>query len=92
MGLGTLDPSFPITEWDRLLHKAVITLNLLRNAQVAPKILAYAYVFGQYDINSNPMAPPGTKVVIYDKHAKQGSWQYHGSEGHYVSPALEHYQ
>ena len=30
-GLATIDPTFPIREWDRLLPQAEITLNLLQN-------------------------------------------------------------
>ena len=29
-GLATCDPSLPISEWDRLLPQATLTLNLLR--------------------------------------------------------------
>ena len=32
-GLASLPPSFPISEWDRLLEQALLTLNLLRNAR-----------------------------------------------------------
>ena len=28
-GIASLDPDFPITEWDRLLEQAFLTLNLL---------------------------------------------------------------
>jgi hypothetical protein len=39
--LSGVDNSFPINEWDSLLPQAILTLNLLRNANVAPKISAY---------------------------------------------------
>ena len=29
-GLATLDPDFPLSEWDRLIPQAKITINLLR--------------------------------------------------------------
>ena len=29
-GFSTTDPNFPVSEWDRLLDQATITLNLLR--------------------------------------------------------------
>lgn len=66
-GLGTVDPTFPIAEWDQLLTQATMTLNLLQNSRINPRLSAYTYVHGQYDFNSNPMAPTGTKVVIHDE-------------------------
>ena len=45
-GLATVDPDFPLAEWDRLIPQANITLNLLRSARVNPKLSAYAYIFG----------------------------------------------
>ena len=37
-GLCSCDPAFPITEWDRLLPQAVLTLNLLGAARVNPRL------------------------------------------------------
>ena len=31
-GLYTVDPDFPVAQWDQLLDQAEITINLLRNA------------------------------------------------------------
>ena len=36
-GLSTTDPNFPVSEWDRLLDQATITLNLLRQSRVIQK-------------------------------------------------------
>lgn len=49
--ITTIDPNFPLYEWDRLIDQAGITLNLLRSAQVNPKLSAYAYIFGKFDYN-----------------------------------------
>ena len=59
-GLATTNSDFPISEWDRLLQRAEITLNLLQNSHVNPNLSAYAYLFGDYSFNKSPMAPPGT--------------------------------
>lgn len=66
-GLASTDPSFPVSEWDRLLPHAVITLNLLCNSRVNNKLSAYAFLFGNFNFNATPLAPPGTKVVIHKK-------------------------
>ena len=36
-GLASVDPNFPLSEWDRLVQQANITLNLLRSARTNPK-------------------------------------------------------
>ena len=51
------------------------------------KLSAYSYLFGNFDFNRIPLAPPGTNVLIHS-----GSWDYHGVEGWYVGPSLEHYR
>ena len=71
MGLTSVDPSFPITQWDRLLQQAELTLNLLRKCRVNPNLSAYAYIFGNFDFNKTPLAPPGTKVAVYVKPEKE---------------------
>ena len=44
--LASVDPNFPLSEWDRLIKQANITLNLLRSARSNPNISAYTYMFG----------------------------------------------
>ena len=91
-GLSSLDPAFPITEWDRLIFQAFVTLNLLRNARANTKLSSYAYLFGVFDFNKTPMAPPGTKVLVHSKPSKRASWDTHGIEGWYVGPSMQHYR
>ena len=35
-GLASLDPQYPVSEWDQLLEQAFLTLNLLRVARNNP--------------------------------------------------------
>ena len=44
-GLASLDPDYPVQEWDRLLDQAFITLNLLRTARANPALSAYTFLF-----------------------------------------------
>ena len=90
-GLCTANPNFPVAEWDRLLPQAVLTINLLRNSRVNPALSSYAYLFGNFNFNSTPLAPPGTKVVAYSTPSNRTSWGPHGLEGWYVGPSLDHY-
>ena len=90
--LASCDPKFPIAEWDRLLDQAELTLNLLRNSRVNPKLSSHAYLFGNFDFNSTPIAPPGTKVQVQIKTGQRGSWSYHSEDGWYVGRAINHYR
>ena len=87
-GFASCDKDFPLAEWDRLLVQSELTLNLLHTSRVNPKLSAYAYLFGNFDFNKTPLAPPGTKVLIHKKTKVCGSWDYHGVEGWYVGPSL----
>ena len=89
-GLASRDPNFPLHLWDRLLPQAQLTLNLLRPSRTNPS--AYAQLFGQFDFNKTPIAPPGTRVLAHEKPAQRASWAPHGIEGWYIGPAMEHYR
>ena len=77
---------------DRLVPQAELTLNLLQNSQVNPKLSAWAYVFGQFDYNTTPLSPLGTKVIVHVKPQKCASWDPHGLNGFYVGLAMDHYR
>ena len=66
-GFSTTDQYFPIIEWDQLLSQLLITLNLLRNSRVNPALSEYAYLFGPYNFNKFPMAPPETHMIVHKK-------------------------
>jgi hypothetical protein len=91
-GLCTTDPNFPVTLWDKLLPQAVLTLNLLRTSRINPSLSAYAQVFGQFDFNRTPLAPPGTRALVFEDPQTRLGWAPHGKEAWYIGPALEHYR
>ena len=91
-GLCSTDPSFPLHLWDKLVPQALITLNLLRSAHINPQLSAQALIFGSFDFNRTPLAPPGTKVLIHEKPNNRETWAAHGVEGWYLGPALNHYR
>ena len=57
-----------------------------------PYLSSYAYLFGPYDFNKSPMAPPGTRVIVHNKPGNQRSWFHHGTTGWYIGPSLDHYR
>ena len=90
--LASVDPDFPLAQWDLLLQQTNITINLLRSARCNPKLSAYAYLFGNFNFQATPLAPPGTRVIAFKTPQTRTSWAPHGEEGWYVGPALNHYR
>jgi hypothetical protein len=79
--IAATDPKFPLSEWDRLIPQTNITINLLRNARVNPKLSAYSYIYGEFNFRATPLAPPGTKVVAHISPDKRGTWELNGEMG-----------
>jgi hypothetical protein len=91
-GLCSIDKSFPMHLWDRLLPQAVITLNMLITSRINPKLSASTHIDGQYDFNRAPMGPPGTRIIAHETPSRRRTWGPHGQDGWYIGQALEHYQ
>ena len=80
-GLATCDKTYPITEWDQLLLRAELTLNLLQNSRLNPKLSSWVYLNGNHDFNSHHLAPPGTRVIIHTKPSNRKSLAFHSQMG-----------
>ena len=91
-GLSGLDPKFPIKQWDRLIQQANFTLNLLHSARLNLKLSAHAFVHGNFDFTSTPLAPPGTKLIAHTKVTQRSTWGTRGEEGWYIGPSLNHHR
>jgi hypothetical protein len=85
-------PDFPLRLWDRLLPQAQLTLNLLRQSRINPRLSAQAFLNGPFDFNRTPLAPLGTKTLVHEKPKQRGTWASHGVEGWYINHAPEHYR
>ena len=58
-------------------NQAEITLNILRRSRIDPTESEFNQLNGyKYDYNAFPMAPPGTRAVIY---IRTDGPQYHAS-------------
>lgn len=90
--LATTDPCFPATAWDLLLPQTELTLNVLRPCASDSSISAWERVCGPWDFSARPIAPMGTRVLIFEGRDDRRSWEPHGKEGWYVGPAQEHYR
>ena len=72
-GVATCHSDFTLREWDRLLHQVDLTLNLLRNSRLNPKLSVWKYVFRNHDSNKCSLRPPGIKIIIHTKPGKRAS-------------------
>ena len=90
--LAGVDNSFPINEWDSLIPQTILTLNLLHNANVAPKISAYAYHHGPFDYGRMPLAPIGCAVQFHVKPGRRRTWGEQSTDGWYIGASPEHYR
>jgi hypothetical protein len=91
-GLSSVDPTFPLLLWDRLLPQAEITLNLLRTSRLHPQLSAAAHFHGLMDYNKTAFAPPGYKIIAHEKPGKRRTWAPHGQHGYSLGPAMHHYR
>ena len=91
-GLATVDIDFPVQLWDEFLPQAQMTLNMLRTSRQNNNKTAFEELHGPFDFNKTPIAPLGTKALIYDDPDSRTSWAPHGTNAYYVSPALQHYR
>eukprot|EP00804_Cyclotella_cryptica_P013523 CCRYP_017243-RA/>CCRYP_017243-RA protein AED:0.41 eAED:0.30 QI:0/0/0/1/1/1/5/0/1642 len=92
-GLCSTDSNWPLQLWDTMTEQAIITLNLLRTSRIDPSKSAYHQLHGhRYNWNAYPLAPPGTKAVIYESPTTRTSWGTRGLDAWYCGPAFDHYR
>jgi hypothetical protein len=89
--LATGNQLCPLQLWDEFLPQVELTLNMLRFSRCNPKISANQELYGAFNFNKLPLAPLGTKALIYDDPTSQASWAPHATDGYYVGPANNHY-
>jgi hypothetical protein len=87
-GLSSVDPTFPLHLWYRLLPQSEITLNLPRNSRLHPQLSAAAHFHGLVDYNKTDFAPPGCKITAHEKPGKRRTWAPHGQHGYSLGPAM----
>jgi hypothetical protein len=91
-GLSSVEPTFPLQLWDRLLPQAEITLNLLRTSRLHPQLSAAAHLHGLMDYNKTAFAPPEYKIIAHEKPGKRRTWSPHGQHGYSLGPVMHHYR
>jgi hypothetical protein len=89
-GLSSVDPSFPMHLWDRILPQAEITLNLLRTFRLHPQLSADAHYHGLVYYNKTAFSPQRCKIIAHEKPGKRRTWAPHGQHGYSLGPAVHH--
>jgi hypothetical protein len=90
--LAGLDPSLPMTLWDRLLPQTILTLNLLRQAKADPSVSAYQFMHGEFDYNKMPLAPLGCAVQMHESTNRRRMWNVHSLNGWYLRTSDKRYR
>jgi hypothetical protein len=72
--LAGVDDKFPLSLWCHLLEPTELTLNLLHQSKVAPKISAYAHLHGPHDYMKKPFAPLGCAIQAHVKLEDCRTW------------------
>ena len=90
--LAGVDPDFPKYMCDNLLTQTELTINLLRQATLNPRMSAWEYYNGPFDYSAKPLGPLGCKIMIHNTSNTRKSWDQRGREGFSIGPALQHYK
>jgi len=91
-GMGTLDPNCPMQLWCQFIEQGQAMLNMFKTARVNPKLSAYDILEGQYNFDHTPIAPVGTKALVFMTPNKCNTWENHAIDAWYVRPGQQHYQ
>jgi hypothetical protein len=91
-GISSVDPTFPLYFWERLLLQADTTLNLLRTSRLHPQLSTAAHFHGLVDYNKTAFNPPGCKIIAHEKPGKRRTWAPHGQHGYTLGPTMHHYR
>jgi len=90
--LSGVDDRFPLSLWCYLVQPAELTINLLRQSNMVPKISAYAHVHGQHDFMKRPFAPLGCSVMVHIKPNNRRTWDVHSEVGYSIGTSMEHHR
>jgi len=90
--LAGVNDKFPLSLWCHLLEPTELTLNLLRQSKVAPKISAFAHVHGHHDYMKNPFAPLGCAIKAHVKLEDRQMWDARLDAGFSLGTSMQHHR
>jgi hypothetical protein len=86
--LSRVDNEFPLSLWCHLMQPAELTVNLLQQSNIAPKVSAYAHVLGQHNYMKCSFAPLGCVVMAHVKPKNQQAWDIHADTSFNIGMAM----
>ncbi len=86
-----VDNKFPLLLWCYLLEPTELTLNLLRQSRVAPKILAFTHVHSTHNYMRKPFAPIGCAIQTHVKPNNPLSWDTRSEPDFNLGTSMEHH-
>ena len=89
--LTSTHKDFPIHLWCRHLTHASITLDLLWQPRMNPKLYGYAQIHGGFKYNYTPIALSGTQVIFHEKPTMRRTRASHVVKVWHLGPSMEHY-
>ena len=60
-------------------------------SQADPRLSAHTYLHSNFGFNKTPLAPPGTKAIIYGAPDKRPTFASYDTEVWYIEPTKDHY-
>jgi hypothetical protein len=90
--LSGVDDRFPLSLCCHLVQPAELTVNLLQQSNLAPKVSAYAHVHGQHNYMKCPFPHLGCAVMAHIKPKNRQSWDVHADTDFNIRMAMEHHQ
>ena len=65
---------------------------MLRPSRINPAKSAYNKLWGNFDFNKTPLAPPGCLIVAHERAQDRGTWADHGVKEYFIGTANYHYR
>jgi hypothetical protein len=90
--LATTNSDFLLQLWDWLSPQVEDTHNMLQASCVNPSKSAYEILNKPYNWNRYPLAPLGSKAIVYEDGNTRGSWASRGVDAFYLGPEKDHYR
>ena len=90
--IASVPKEFPMGLWCRLLEQTDLGVNIVRPYRQNPRLSAWAAMEGEYHFHATPIAPPGSKMLMYQKPGSRRTWGQNYEWAWYIGPALTHYR
>ena len=89
--LARVSSTFPNFLWEKLLPQTELTINLLRQSNIAPDISAWYHFNDSFNLDDTPLDLLVSPIIIHNKPGTRRYWDFLGCKGFTIGPALEHY-